>query len=65
MIKYWEQANTIINDGDNNSYEKNKKNKISDLVDNSGDITKSEIYNYEKSLNYTLSLIDPYMEEEI
>ena len=42
-----------------------KKNKISDSVDNSGDITKSEIYNYEKSLNYTLSLIDPYMEEEI
>ena len=42
-----------------------KKNKISDLVDNSGDITKSEIYNYEKSLNNTLSLIDPYMEEEI
>ena len=47
------------------NYKKNKKNKITDLIDISGDITKSEIENYEKSLNYILSLIDPYMKEEI
>ena len=61
LIKYGEQAITIINDGDNNSY---KKNKIINLVDISKDITKIEIENYEKSLNNILSLINPYMKEE-
>ena len=63
LIKYGEQAFTIINDGDNNSYKENNKNKIADLVDISGDITKSEIENYEKFLNNILSLIDSYMKE--
>ena len=62
LLFYDEEAITIINYDGKNSY---MKNKITNLVDISGNITKSEKGNYENSLNNLLSLISPYMKEEI
>ena len=62
LISYDEQAITIINYDEKNSY---TKNKITNLIDVSQNIKKRDIENYEKSLNNLLELINPYMKEEI
>ena len=62
LLSYDEEAITIVNYDDKNSY---VKNKVTKLVDISKDITKTDINNYENSLDNLLSLIKPYMKEEI
>ena len=62
LLTYNEQAITIINYDENNSY---LKNKVTSLVDGSENIDDNEIKKYEKSLNKLLPLIKPYMKEEI
>ena len=56
LLNYTEQAITIINYDDKNSY---IKNKITNLIDASENIKKSYIENYENSLNNLLPLISP------
>ena len=62
LINYNEQAITIINYDDKNSY---KKDKRTNLIDISENIQKTNIESYEHSLNNLLELINPYMKEEI
>ena len=62
LIFYEEQAITIINYDDKNSY---IKNKVTNLIDNSENIHKEDIENYKNSLKKLLPLINPYMKEEI
>ena len=61
LIIYDEQAFTVINYDENNTY---VKNKITNLKDVSENIHKKDIENYENSINSLLPLINPYMKEE-
>ena len=62
LISYDEQAITIINYDEKNSF---IKNKVTNLIDVSENINENDIKNYEKSLNSILPLIKPYMKEEV
>ena len=62
LITYDEQAITIINYDNVNSYIKDKKTNLIDISEN---IEKSEVENYKNNLNNLLPLLDPYMKEEI
>ena len=61
LLSYNERAFTLINYDEKNSY---TKDKITNLIDNSENIKKKDIKNYEKSLNNFLKVIAPYMKEE-
>ena len=62
VISYNEEAITKINYDEKNSY---KKDKITNLIDNSSSIQKNNIKNYQISLDELLQKLDPYMKEEI
>ena len=62
LVNYDEQAITVINYDDENYY---TKDKITNLTDASQNIKRSDIENYEISLNNLLLLIKPYMKNEI
>ena len=61
LLTYDEQAITIINYDENNSF---LKNKVTSLVDVSENVDDNEIKKYESSLNKLLPLIKNYMKEE-
>ena len=62
LVIYDEQAITIINYDEENSY---TKDKVTNLIDISQKIQKSDIKNYENFLNNLLPLLKPYMKNEI
>ena len=62
LIAYSEIAYTKINYDDNNSY---KKNKVTNLIDQSEKITKNDAEKYENNLNKLLNKIEIYMKEDI
>ena len=62
LLSYDEEAITMINYDENNSYE---KNKVTNLIDVSEKIKKEDVENYQNSLNIILPLIKPYMKEDI
>ena len=61
LLTYDEQAITIINYDENNSF---LKNKVTSLVDVSENVDANEIKKYENSLGKLLPLIKNYMKEE-
>ena len=62
LLTYDEQAFTIINYDKTNSY---IKDKITHLVDISGNIKENDKDNYKNSLDNLLPLLKPYLKEEI
>ena len=62
LISYDEEAITMINYDENNSY---KKKKITHLKDVSNNIKKEDVKNYQYSLNILKPLIENYMKEDI
>ena len=62
LISYDEEAITIIDYDEKNSY---MKNKVTNLIDQSKDLKESDIKNYEKALDSLLPQMKPYMKEEI
>ena len=62
LVIYDEQAITVINYDEENSY---NKDKVTNLIDVSKNIKRSDIEIYENSLNNLLPLIKPYMKNEI
>ena len=66
LLTYDEQAITIINYDEHNTYVKNKITHLSDNSENIKDKDKEkEKNNYIKSLNSLLPLLKPYMKEEV
>ena len=61
LVIYDEQAITVINYDEENSY---IKDKVTNLIDVSQNIKRSDIENYKNSLNNLLNLIKPYMKNE-
>ena len=62
LLSYDEEAITIINYDEKNSY---IKDKVTNLIDASEKVQKMDIQNYENALNDLLPLMEPYMKEEI
>ena len=62
VLSYDEEAITIINYDEKNSY---LKDKITNLVDTSENVQSKDIQNYKNALENLLPLMEDYMKEEI
>ena len=62
LISYDEEAITMINYDEHNSY---RKKKITNLIDASSNIKKEDIENYKNSLNILKPLLEKYMDDDI